>query len=37
MKMTELELKQKVNKIATHKGCDPQEIYKKLLSQGVIQ
>lgn len=30
MKMTEPQLKQKVKKIATDKGCDPQEIYKKL-------
>ena len=28
--MTEPQLKQKVKKIATDKGCDPQEIYKKL-------
>ena len=30
MKMTETQLKQKVKKITTDKGCDPQEIYKKL-------
>ena len=30
MKMTEPQLKQKVKKIATDKGCDPQGIYKKL-------
>ena len=30
MKMTELQLQQKVRNIATYKGCNPQEIYKKL-------
>ena len=30
MKIIESQLKQKVKKIATDKGCDPQEIYKKL-------